>query len=61
MMENYDLAEQVVSCLSDGYDDEEHKEETVMALYEELADISDDSFLKAALTRLCERIEELEA
>ena len=61
MMENYDLAELIVSCLADGYDDEEHKEETVMALYEELADISDDSFLKVALTRLCERIEELEA
>ena len=54
------LSEKIVDCLSDRYDDED-REETIRILFRELTDISGDSFLKTALIRLCERIEELEA
>lgn len=59
-MKNAELAKRIFDCLSDGYDDEEYREETENALYNELSQISDDSFIKAAFMRLCERIEELE-
>lgn len=52
------LANRIFNCLSDGYD--VHMEETVKALYNELSQIPGDSFVKAALVRLCERIEKLE-
>lgn len=54
------LANRIFNCLSDGYDDEEYKETTVTALYNELSRIPGDSFVKAAFVRMCERIEELE-
>ena len=59
-MNSVDLAKRIFDCLSDGYDDEEFREETETALYNELSQISNDSFIKAALLRLCERVEELE-
>ena len=59
-MNSVDLAKRIFDCLSDGYDDEEYREETETALYNELSQISNDSFIKAALLRLCERVEELE-
>lgn len=59
-MNSYELSKKVCDCLSDGYDDEEFREETETALYNELSQISNDSFIKAALLRLCERVEELE-
>lgn len=52
------LANRIFNCLSDGYDD--HMEETVKALYNELSQIPGDSFVKAAFVRMCEKIEELE-
>lgn len=52
------LANRIFNCLSDGYD--VHMEETVKALYNELSQIPGDSFVKAVLVRLCERIEKLE-
>lgn len=55
-----ELAKRICDCLSDGYDDEENRKETEMDLYNELSQIPDDSFIKAALLRLCERVEELE-
>lgn len=55
------LAERIFNTLSDGYDDEEVKDETVTALYNELSQISNDSYIKAAFVQLCERIEELES
>ena len=55
-----ELAKRICDCLSDGYDDEENREEAEMDLYNELSQISNDSFIKAALLRLCERVEELE-
>ena len=60
-MNSYELTKRICDCLSDGYDDEESREEMEIALYNELSQISDDSFIKAALLRLCERVEELES
>lgn len=60
-MNSSELAKRICDCLSDGYDDEEFREETETALYNELSQISNDSFVKAALLRLCERVEELES
>ena len=59
-MNSSELAKRICDCLSDGYDDEEFGEETETVLYNELSQISNDSFIKAALLRLCERVEELE-
>ena len=59
-MNSYELSIRICNCLSDGYDDEESREDTETALYNELSQISNDSFIKAALLRLCERVEELE-
>ena len=56
-----ELAKRICDCLSDGYDDEEFREETETTLYNELLQIPDDSFVKAALLRLCDRVEELES
>lgn len=53
------LANRIFNCLSDGYDTDEHMEETVTALYNELSQIPGDSFVKASFVRMCERIEEL--
>lgn len=60
IMSSVDLARRICDCLSDGYDDEEFREETETALYNELSQISNDSFAKIMLLRLCERVEELE-
>ena len=60
-MNSAELAKMICDCLSDGYDDEEFREETETALYNELSQISNDSFIKNALLRLCERVEELES
>ena len=59
-MNSYELSIRICNCLSDGYDDEESREETETALYNELSQISNDSFIKVALLKLCERVEELE-
>ena len=53
-MNSAELAKMICDCLSDGYDDEESREEN------ELSQISNDSFIKDTLLRLCERVEELE-
>ena len=60
-MNSTNLVKRICDCLSNGYDDEESIEETETALYNELSQISNDSFVKAALLRLCERVEELES
>lgn len=59
-MNSAKLAKRICDCLSDGYDDEESREETETALYKELLLIDTDSFIETALIRLCERVEELE-
>lgn len=59
-MNSSELAKMIVDALSDGYDDEENREETEITLYNELSQLRGDSFIRAALQRLCERVEELE-
>ena len=59
-MNSAELAKRIFDCLSEGYDDEESREETETALYNELSQISNDSLVRVALLRLCERVEELE-
>ena len=58
-MNSSELARRVVDCLSDGYDDEENREEAETALYNELSQLNGNSEVKAAMLRLCENIEEL--
>ena len=58
-MNSAELAKRIVNCLSDGYDDEENKEEAETELYNELSQLNGDSIIKAAMLRLCETIEEL--
>lgn len=60
-MNSLKLAERIIDCVSDGYDDEEYREEATTALYNELSQINNTSNIKAAFVMLCERIEELEA
>ena len=33
LMNSLKLAERIIDCVSDGYDDEEYREETITALY----------------------------
>ena len=47
-MNTRELAKKVVDCLSDGYDDEENRDET-------------ENPIKIVLGRLCETIEELQS
>lgn len=54
------LANRIFNCLSNRYNADEHMEETVTALYNELSQIPGDSFVKVAFVRMCEKIEELE-
>ena len=55
-----ELARMIFDVLSDGYDDEENREEAETALYNELSQLSGNSLIKIALLQLCERVEELE-
>ena len=55
-----ELARMIVDALSDGYDDEENREEAKTTLYNELSQLPGNSFIRIVLQRLCERIEDLE-
>lgn len=55
-----ELTRMVLDTLSDGYDDEENREEAETALYNELSQLSGNSVIRIVLQRLCERVEELE-
>lgn len=55
-----ELARMIFNALSDGYDDEEYRDEAETALYNELSQLSGNSEIRIALQRLCERIEESE-
>lgn len=59
IMNSSELARRIVDCLSDGYDDEENREEAETELYNELSQLKGDSIVKVAMLRLCEAIEEL--
>ena len=56
-----ELAEKIVDCLSDGYDDEENRDEIENLLYDSLSQISNYNPIKIVLVRLCETIEELQS
>lgn len=56
-----ELVKKVVDCLSDGYDDEENRDEIENLLYDSLSQISNDNPIKIVLARLCETIEELQS
>ena len=60
LINSAELAKRIVDCISDGYDDEENREETEMKLYNELSQLNNDNPIKAALIRMCETVEELE-
>ena len=60
IVNSYNLAVRIFDCVSDGYDDEEHRENVVTELYNELSQIDSDNVIKNVLVALCERIEELE-
>ena len=53
------LSERIFDCLSDGYDDEEFREESINDLYNEISQLDGHSTLRAVLSALCDRIEEL--
>lgn len=54
-----DLPDRICDCISDGYDDEEYREEATEQLETEL-DVT-PSYIVDVIKKLCERIEELEA
>ena len=56
-MNNSKLAKKIVDCLSDGYDDEENREEAERALCNDLSQLKEDSIVKAAILRMCETIQ----
>ena len=58
-MNSAELSERIFDCLSDGYDDEECRDEAINDLYHEISQLDGNSTLRAALSALCDRIEEL--
>lgn len=60
-MNSSKLAKKIVDCLSDGYDDEENREEVERALCNDLSQLKENSIVKAAILRMCETREELTA
>lgn len=60
-MNSLKLSKRIVDCLSDGYDDEENRDEIENLLYDSLSQISNDNPIKIVLVRLCETIEELQS
>ena len=60
-MNSSKLAKKIGDCLSDGYDDEENKEEVERALCNDLSQLKEDSIVKVAILRMCETIDELTA
>ena len=60
-MKNRDIAEMIFNTLSDGYDNEEDRQETEAELAAELDKLEEGATLKAALIALCERVEELQS
>ena len=59
-MNSSNLSERIFDCLSDGYDDEEFREENINDLYNEISQLDGESTLRAVLSALCDRIEEME-
>lgn len=55
-----ELSERICNCVSDGYDDEEWREDTVDKMTVALEKCRDEDIM-VAFTRLCERVEEFMA
>lgn len=60
-MKNRDIAELIFDSLSDGYDNEEERQETEAEIAAELEQLEEVATLKAALIALCERVGELQS
>lgn len=58
LINSAELTKRIIDCISDGYDDEENREETEKLLYDSLSQLNNDNPIKAALIKLCETIEE---
>lgn len=56
LRENEVLAKRIIDCISDGYDDEEYREEAMHSLVAEL-DQGNLKNIKAALKVLCSLVE----
>ena len=56
LRENERLAKRIIDCISDGYDDEEYREEAMQSLVAEL-DHGNMQNIKAALRILCSLVE----
>lgn len=55
-----ELSERICNCVSDGYNDEEWREDTVDKMTVALEKCHDEDIM-VAFTRLCERVEEFMA
>ena len=55
-MNSAELAKRIIDCLSDGYDDEEYRDEAMQSLVAEL-DQGNFENVKAAMKELCSRVE----
>lgn len=56
MLNDYELSKLIINTLSNEFEgDTEDLRETQKTLFNELSQIADDSFIKLALLRLCER------
>lgn len=60
LINSAELTKRIIDCISDGYDDEENREETEKLLYDSLSQLNNDNPIKQLLIKLCETIEELE-
>ena len=59
-MSSSDLTKMIIDSLSDGYDDEELREEAGREMYNEISQLPGSSVIRTVIRRLCERIEDLE-
>lgn len=60
-MKNRDIAEMIFTSLSDGYDNEEERPDTVAELAAELDKLKEGVTLKAEIIALCETVEDLQS
>lgn len=58
LINSAELAKRIIDCISDGYDDDENREEAEALLYDSLSQLDKDDPVKAVLIKLCETIEE---
>ena len=59
MINDFELVKKICECVSDGYDDEETREEDENRLLAEIELLEKNSYIRAALECLCNRVEDL--